>query len=163
MGYGALGQIHTARELAARLSLGYAFGVEFLELGLGDEREQATHTGAANDVGYHGAAILCGRPLSRARRVRLEESGGWFDGSRGQRRIGGRMALCAAVALGTTEGATDLVLCSADPATDRDSIAALSDHDPITVTIASGWSPTGRLTAPSSPLSTAAGSTSGPD
>jgi endonuclease/exonuclease/phosphatase family metal-dependent hydrolase len=102
------GQIHTARELAAWLSMGYAYAVEFLELGLGDEREAAAHRGAVNEVGYHGAAILCGRPLSRERRVRLEESGGWFDGARGQRRVGGRVALCAATVLGGTE----IVFCS---------------------------------------------------
>ncbi len=102
------GQIHTARELAARLSMGYAFAVEFLELGLGDEREKALHAGSVNEVGYHGAAILCRRPLSRARRISLEESGGWFDGSRGQRRVGGRIALCAVAAPGKAQ----IVLCS---------------------------------------------------
>lgn len=94
------GQVHTARELASRLSRGYAYAVEFLELGLGDDRERAAHAGALNEVGYHGAAILSDRPLSRARRVALEESGGWFDATRGQRRVGGRMALCASAMVG---------------------------------------------------------------
>jgi endonuclease/exonuclease/phosphatase family metal-dependent hydrolase len=102
------GQVHTARELASRLSMGYAYAVEFLELGLGDERERAAHHGAVNEAGYHGAAILCAGPLSRARRVRLEDSGGWFEGARGQRRVGGRVALCAT----TVVGGTEIVVCS---------------------------------------------------
>lgn len=102
------GQAHTARDLAARLSMGYAYAVEFLELGLGDEQEKAAHAGAVNEVGYHGAAILCDRSLSSARRIPLEESGGWFDDARGQRRVGGRMALCAAV----TIGAAAVVFCA---------------------------------------------------
>jgi len=102
------GQIHTARELATRLSLGYAFAVEFLELGLGDEREKAAYGGAVNEAGYHGAAILSSLPLSEARRIPLEKSGGWFDGARGQRRVGGRMAL----SLVATVGGNEVVFCS---------------------------------------------------
>ncbi len=102
------GQIRTAQELATRLSLGYAFAVEFLELGLGDEREKAAHAGTVNEVGYHGAAILSSRPVSDARRIPLETSGGWFDGARGQRRVGGRMALSLVAAVGGNE----IVFCS---------------------------------------------------
>ena len=102
------GQLHTARELARRLAMGHAYSVEFLELGLGDEREKAAHAGESNAVGYHGAAILCRRPLTRARRIPLEGRGGWFDEARGQRRVGGRMALCAVTLFGSTE----VVLCS---------------------------------------------------
>lgn len=93
------GQLHTARELAARLGCGYAFGVEFLELGLGDERERARHAGDENDIGQHGAAILSPHPLRDPELVRLERSGRWFDGSLGERRVGGRMAMVATAEL----------------------------------------------------------------
>ncbi len=90
-------QRHTARELARALGGGYAYGIEFLELGLGDERERARHAGDENQVGYHGAAILSPLVLRAPELVRLERSGRWFDGTLGERRIGGRMALVAGV------------------------------------------------------------------
>ena len=58
LGMARSGQAHTTRELARRLGTGYAFAVEFLELGLGDAREQAWHAGQLNQAGLHGAAIL---------------------------------------------------------------------------------------------------------
>ncbi len=47
-------QRDTARELARRLDCGHVFGVEFLELGLGDAAERERHAGEHNEVGYHG-------------------------------------------------------------------------------------------------------------
>jgi endonuclease/exonuclease/phosphatase family metal-dependent hydrolase len=88
-------QRHTLRELAARLRLGFAFGVEFLELGLGDPAERGRCAGAANDVGYHGGAVASERPLARPVLVRLDAGGDWFDGRRGERRVGGRIAVLA--------------------------------------------------------------------
>ncbi len=95
LGMARSGQAHTARELADRLGMGYAFGVEFLELGLGDAFEQRWHAGQANDAGLHGAAILSPHPLERPALVRLERDGNWFDGANGERRVGGRMAMVA--------------------------------------------------------------------
>jgi endonuclease/exonuclease/phosphatase family metal-dependent hydrolase len=89
------GQRHTVGELAARLGYGYAFAVEYLELGLGDAYEREWHRGQENDVGYHGAAILFRQNPIETKVVRLELAGGWFDGQRGERRIGGRIALLA--------------------------------------------------------------------
>jgi endonuclease/exonuclease/phosphatase family metal-dependent hydrolase len=89
------GQAHTARELAERLGAGYAFGVEFLELGLGDAFERAWHAGEVNEAGLHGAAILSAFPLERPALIRLESDGRWFDGANGERRVGGRIALLA--------------------------------------------------------------------
>jgi endonuclease/exonuclease/phosphatase family metal-dependent hydrolase len=89
------GQAHTARELAQRLGSGYAFGVEFLELGLGDAFERAWHAGEVNEAGLHGAAILSAFPLERPVLIRLESDGRWFDGANGERRVGGRIALLA--------------------------------------------------------------------
>jgi len=100
LGMARSGQAHTARELARRLGVGYAFGVEFLELGLGDARERAWHAGEANAAGLHGAAILSAYPLERPALIRLETEGAWFDGRHGERRVGGRMAMAATLRIG---------------------------------------------------------------
>ncbi len=92
-------QRHTARDLAARTGQGYAFAVEFLELDLGAEHERAWHDGEENDAGLHGAAILSPHALGRPALIRLETDGDWFDGARGERRVGGRIALAATVAV----------------------------------------------------------------
>jgi len=94
------GQHHCARELASRLGCGYAYGVEFLELeeperSEGGERERSEFAGPRNTVGYHGNAILARGALSRPRLVRLETRGDWFDGVRGEARVGGRCAVLA--------------------------------------------------------------------
>lgn len=89
------GQIHAARELADYLQTGYAFGVEFLELGLGDELERTQNEGVENLHGLHGAAILSATNLISPAVLRLESDGHWFDGSRGERRVGGRIAMLA--------------------------------------------------------------------
>jgi len=89
------GQQHCARELALRLGCAYAYGVEFLELDVGAERERAAFAGQSNAVGYHGNAILARAALVGPRLVRLEARGDWFDGARGEARVGGRCALLA--------------------------------------------------------------------
>jgi endonuclease/exonuclease/phosphatase family metal-dependent hydrolase len=94
------GQLHTTRELAAALRMGYAFAVEYVELDLGDKRERRWHAGATNRDGLHGAAILSPYILERPALIRLESSGAWFDGSRGERRVGGRIALAATLTVG---------------------------------------------------------------
>ncbi|MBN2552594.1 MAG: endonuclease/exonuclease/phosphatase family protein [Spirochaetales bacterium] len=88
-------QFHTAQALAGRLHYGYAFAIEFLELGLGDMEERRLCEGRDNLVGYHGAAVLFRSLPLETRVVRLERAGGWFDGGRGERRVGGRIALLA--------------------------------------------------------------------
>lgn len=98
-GMARTGDRHTARELAERLGCAYAFGVEFLELDLGGASERARLEGRSNAVGYHGNAILARGELLRPRLVRLERRGDWFDGARGERRVGGRCALLAQIAL----------------------------------------------------------------
>jgi endonuclease/exonuclease/phosphatase family metal-dependent hydrolase len=95
LGMARSGQAHTARELARRLGAGYVFGVEFLELGLGDAWERQRHAGEVNEAGLHGAAILSPYPLERPALVRLSADGAWFDGGHGERRVGGRIALLA--------------------------------------------------------------------
>ena len=88
-------QRHTTREMADALGCGYAYAVEFLELGLGDESERAQHAGESNSLGYHGGAILSRAAIEAPRIVRLGSQGRWFDGTLGERRVGDRMALCA--------------------------------------------------------------------
>jgi len=98
-GMARTGQLHTASEIAARLDCGYAFGVEFLELGLGDERERARHRGETNRIGYHGGALLSPHSLQRPALLRLERSGRWFGPERGERRVGGRIAVLGTLAV----------------------------------------------------------------
>ena len=100
LGMARSGQRHTTRDLAGRLNQGYAFGVEFVELGLGNERERHRHAGEKNIAGMHGAAILSPSPLTRPALCRLETDGDWFDGTRGERRVGGRIALAATIPVG---------------------------------------------------------------
>jgi endonuclease/exonuclease/phosphatase family metal-dependent hydrolase len=100
LGMARSGQVHATRALAGRLATGYAFAVEFLELGLGDAREQAWHAGEVNQAGLHGAAILARCALERPAVIRLETTGDWFDGRHGERRVGGRIAVAATVRIG---------------------------------------------------------------
>ncbi len=100
VGMARSGNRHTVAELAAALGAGWCFGVEFVELDLGDARERAWHAGERNREGLHGAAILSRHALARPALVRLETSGRWFDGRFGERRVGGRIALLAEVATG---------------------------------------------------------------
>jgi len=94
-------QRHTPRELARHLGCGYAFGVEFLELGLGDVHERAEHAGRENTIGYHGAAILSSRALVAPSLSRIERDGRWFDGALGERRVGGHVAVLCRLPIGS--------------------------------------------------------------
>ncbi len=90
---------HGPRALAEAAGWGYVFGVEFVELDLGDPREIAEHAGAANALGFHGNAILSPLALVDPHLIPLDESGLWFAGRAGaQHRIGGRIAVMARVA-----------------------------------------------------------------
>jgi endonuclease/exonuclease/phosphatase family metal-dependent hydrolase len=97
LGMARSGNRHAMAELARRLGLGYVFGVEFVELDLGDARERSWHAGQHNSAGLHGAGIVSALPLHRPALARLETSGRWFDGAFGERRIGGRMAMLAEI------------------------------------------------------------------
>ncbi|GEO17537.1 endonuclease/exonuclease/phosphatase family protein [Microvirga aerophila] len=90
------GNVHTIGELAAPSGEGFLFGVEFMELDLGDAREMRDHHGQRNACGFHGNGIVAALELADPVLIRLEEGGLWFPGRNGaQRRIGGRMALAA--------------------------------------------------------------------
>jgi endonuclease/exonuclease/phosphatase family metal-dependent hydrolase len=93
------GNLHTIRDLIGAAGEGYLYGVEYVELDLGDQHEMREHAGERNALGLHGNAIVTGLALAEPRLIALEENGLWFRGFNGtQRRIGGRMALAARVA-----------------------------------------------------------------
>ena len=100
LGMARSGNRDTAAELAAALGMGHVYGVEFVELGLGDARETRWHAGERNAAGFHGNAILSRFRLAEAFKVRLDDGGAWFGaaGRAEQRRLGGRMALAVRLA-----------------------------------------------------------------
>ena len=96
LGMARSGNTHTLHELTGEAGEGYLFGVEFLELDLGDEIEMREHAGERNALGLHGNAIVSDLRFERPHLIPLEESGFWFPGQNGaQRRMGGRIALAA--------------------------------------------------------------------
>jgi endonuclease/exonuclease/phosphatase family metal-dependent hydrolase len=96
IGMARSGNRHTVRDLAEALGMGWAYGVEFVELGLGDARESEWHADEDNRVGLHGNAILSRHPLLDPVIIPLDAGGTWFAGRSGnQRRLGGRMAMAA--------------------------------------------------------------------
>lgn len=100
LGMARSGQHHTTRDLAEALGMGYAFGVEFVELGTGDPYETSLFAEVPNDHGLHGNAILSRYPLENVALLPLDDSGTWFAGTPkndGQVRIGGRMAMAAQI------------------------------------------------------------------
>ena len=93
------GQRHTAAELAGMLGFGHVYGVEFVELGLGDARETKEHAAQSNLHGLHGNAILSRYPFGRVALIPLEAGGSWYfsDKNEGQSRIGGRNVVAAEI------------------------------------------------------------------
>lgn len=94
-------QRHTTAEIAKRLGMQYAYGVEFLEMSLGMEVEKQFCNDDFNTLGFHGNAVLSKAPLARVAMFRLDTYGHWFAIDRGadpdQPRLGGRMAIAAVV------------------------------------------------------------------
>ena len=99
LGMARSGQRHTTRDLAEALGYGYAFGVEFVELGHGLGQE-LDHAGEPNRVGLHGNAILAAAGLADPVLTRLDRSGAWFRRDWHHRRIGGRIGLGATASPG---------------------------------------------------------------
>lgn len=100
LGMARTGNRHTIGELADALRGGHVFGTEFVELGLGDLREQSWHAGETNRDGLHGGGFVSRVPLARPALSRLERSGRWFDGVFHERRVGGRIAALAEIEVG---------------------------------------------------------------
>lgn len=92
-GMARTGNRHVARDLAAALGMGYAFGIEFLELSKGEAAE--LEAPGENTRSLHGNAILSRFQLHAPRLQRLPRYCSWALGS--QPRIGGRMALLAEI------------------------------------------------------------------
>jgi endonuclease/exonuclease/phosphatase family metal-dependent hydrolase len=94
-------QRHTTEDMARALGMTYVFGVEFFEMGLGGETEQAFCNDDFNRLGWHGNAILSAAPFEDATMFRLDDHGHWFmpdaGGDAGQPRIGGRNAIVAII------------------------------------------------------------------
>jgi endonuclease/exonuclease/phosphatase family metal-dependent hydrolase len=99
LGMARTGNRHTIADLASSLGAGFVFGAEFVELGLGDLREQEAFAGKSNAAGLHGAGFVSKAALSRPALLRLETSGRWFDGAYHERRVGGRIAMLSECAL----------------------------------------------------------------
>lgn len=76
-----------AREIAERLRMNYAFGLEFIELVNPDDPK-----------GYHGNAIFSRWPIRWARALYLPEAYNWYFDR--QKRIGGRLAIFALLDVG---------------------------------------------------------------
>ncbi|PTQ75984.1 endonuclease/exonuclease/phosphatase family protein [Celeribacter persicus] len=105
-GMARTGQRHTTAEIATELGMGYAFGVEFFEMGLGGPTERHFCTDDVNALGWHGNAVLSKVPFDKVTLIRLDDHGHWFSEASGadpeQPRLGGRMAIAAV--LPTAEG-----------------------------------------------------------
>lgn len=91
-------QRNTSAEIAAALGMGYAYGVEFIELGLGSETERAFCTDSENAEGFHGNAVLAATSLERPFMIRLNGTRKWFLNGGDQPRMGERMTIGAVVA-----------------------------------------------------------------
>ena len=93
LGMARSGNRHTTRDLAESLGAGYAFGVEFVELGLGFGREIIDHAGLGNTGSLHGNAVVSAVTMRDPFLIPLDRGGDWFGLDWHHRRIGGRMAL----------------------------------------------------------------------
>ena len=109
VGMARTGDRHTIAALADALGAGYVFGAEFVELGLGDLREQQWHVGQDNSAGLHGGGFVGRVGLRRPALARLEVSGRWFDGAFHERRVGGRIAMLAELEI---DGGPVLLACA---------------------------------------------------
>jgi len=100
-GMARTGQRHTTRDLAALMQMGYAYCVEFHELGLGSGPELEFVKDEQNAHGWHGNAILSKVKPKRILQIRLDDHGHWFcasdDTDTNQPRIGGRVAVAAII------------------------------------------------------------------
>ena len=85
------GNHHIHRELARALGLNCAFGVEFVELSLGDEQER--RLAGENLIGLHGNAVFSRFPLEEICLIRLPKRYDWYHDA--QKRIGSRIAVAA--------------------------------------------------------------------
>ncbi|MGF6155045.1 endonuclease/exonuclease/phosphatase family metal-dependent hydrolase [Ensifer sp. KUDG1] len=95
-GMARTGQLHPTAEVADTLGMQYAYGIEFIELGLGSDTEREFCEDDFNAKGFHGNALMASVPLGRPFMLRLWGERLWFtDGE--QPRLGERMAIGAVI------------------------------------------------------------------
>ena len=90
-------QRNTTAELTRALSMQYAYGVEFIELGLGSETEREFCKQDFNARGLHGNALMSAVPLTQPFLVRLWGKRIWLNHDPDQLRIGERCAIGALI------------------------------------------------------------------
>ena len=95
-------QTNTTAQVAGHLGMTYAYGVEFLELGLGSDTERGFCTDVENEKDFHGNALMARTALHQPFLLRLPGARHWFLHGGDQPRLGERMAIGAVVQ--TTEG-----------------------------------------------------------
>ncbi|AWI59776.1 endonuclease/exonuclease/phosphatase family protein [Sinorhizobium fredii] len=96
-GMARTGQRHTTAEVAAALAMQYAYGVEFIELGLGSDTEREFCRDDFNDKGFHGNALMASTPFRRPFLLRLWGERLWFMDGGDQPRLGERCAVGAVI------------------------------------------------------------------
>ena len=96
-GMARTGQRHPTAEIAMALDMSYAYGVEFLELGLGSPIEHEYCVDDHNARGFHGNALMARSALIRPFLLRLPGERQWFMDAE-QPRMGERVAVGAQVA-----------------------------------------------------------------
>jgi endonuclease/exonuclease/phosphatase family metal-dependent hydrolase len=100
VGMARSGNVDTAYELAKCLQMNYAYGIEFVELTLGQKKEiNLLPRDALNNRSFHGNAILSKYPL---RNVEVHQLPGtaeyWRQGGKyAEPRLGERMAIFASI------------------------------------------------------------------
>ena len=128
LGMARSGNRHTTADLAAALGMSFVYGVEFIELGLGDDRERRWHEGESNRIGFHGNALLSRLPISDVALIRLDDGAVWWlRAAKGQRRLGWRMAIMARIetADGPLVAVSVHLESKSDPADRADQVARL--------------------------------------
>ena len=96
-GMARTGQKNTTSELADILRMQYAYGVEFIELGLGSEVEHEFCRDDYNSKGFHGNSLMAKTVLNEPFIQRLKGERIWFMNGGDQPRIGERMAIGAVI------------------------------------------------------------------
>lgn len=89
-------QRNTTRDMAGQLGMGYAYAVEFLELGLGSPIEHEFCTADFNARGYHGNGLMAWSALVAPFALRLWGQRQWFSDAE-QPRLGERIAVGARI------------------------------------------------------------------
>ncbi len=122
-------QKNMTAEVARHMDMEYAYGVEFIELGLGSEIEHSFCKDDFNEKGFHGNALMSSVPMQRIFVQRLAGERLWFFNGGDQPRLGERNAIGAVIE--TVDGpflAVSVHLESASPAAYREKqVAQLID------------------------------------